>query len=161
MIKKEIIKLVANMKSEIGENKIKEILSFDKLNNDKKIGTNQFRELANLCDNNDIQCYDEIELLIKYNTAKNYEKAKDKKIGQSWAFVCANDKKFGDIVIEKMEKIRNENNQNDVNTLKDLSLFFGYLFWQSKVWIMEVPKKEDEQISKDSKKTQKSNQKRN
>ena len=153
MNKKEIIKLVANMKSEIGENHIKDILdSNDKSNNNKKIGTSQFVELANLCSNNDIQCYDEIELLVKYNTAKDYEKSKNEKgknekpknekeknkKGQSWAYVCKNNQKFGDIVVAKMNEIRNANNKDDESTLKDLSLFFGYLFWQSKIWIMEA-----------------------
>lgn len=154
MIKKEIIKLVASMKSEIGEDKIGKILSD---NDAKKIGTSQFRELANLCDNNDIQCYEEIELLIKYNTAKNCNNKED----QSWAYVCRNNQRFGDIVVAKMNEIRNANNKNDESTLKDLSLFFGYLFWQSKVWIMEIPKNENKQTSKDSQKTQKFNQKRN
>lgn len=139
MNKKEIIKLVANMKSEIGENHIKDILdSNDKSNNNKKIGTSQFVELANLCSNNDIQCYDEIELLVKYNTAKDYEKSKNKEKGQSWAYVCKNNQKFGDIVVAKMNEIRNANNKDDESTLKDLSLFFGYLFWQSKIWVMEA-----------------------
>lgn len=122
------------MKDEIGESNIKNIFNpDDKHISDKKIGTNQFVELANLCSNKDIQCYDEIELLVKYNTAKAYNKEK----GQSWAYVCKNSQKFGDIVVTQMNKIKNAN-PNDESTLKDLSLFFGYLFWQSKVWIMET-----------------------
>lgn len=127
MTKQEIIKMVASMKEEIGNKNINQIFD-DKSPN--KLGTSQFRELATLCNNKDVQCYDEIELLVKYNIAKDT-------YGNSWAYKC-NNQKVGDIIVNHMIQVKNAN-QNDENTLKDLSLFFGYLFWQSKVWIMETP----------------------
>lgn len=127
MTKQEIIKMVTGMREEIGNKNINQIFN-DKSPN--KFGTGQFRELAALCNNKDVQCYDEIELLVKYNIAKDI-------YGNSWAYKC-NNQKVGDIIVNHMIQIKNAN-QNDENTLKDLSLFFGYLFWQSKVWIIETP----------------------
>lgn len=119
------------MKQDIGETNISGIFSDAKSDNNNSIGTSQFVEIANLC--NSAECYEEIELLIQYNIAK----AKDK---SSWASLCSNSKTFGSIVIKCMNEIYKDNNGDDINTLKDLSLYFGYLFWQAKVWMMQAPK---------------------
>ena len=47
-----------------------------------------------------------------------------------------------------MEKVHKDNNDDDINTLKDLSLYFGYLFWQAKVWIMQAPKVDNTKLNK-------------
>ena len=59
MTKQDLIKMVSESKVKIGENNISKVF------NDRDLGTSQFREIATLCNNNDVQCYDEIELLIK------------------------------------------------------------------------------------------------
>lgn len=138
MDKKNIIEMVSNMKQDIGETNINRIFSDVKSDNNNSIGTSQFVEIANLC--NSAECYEEIELLIQYNIAK----AK----GKSWAFPCNNNKTFGSIVIKCMEKVHKDNNDDDINTLKDLSLYFGYLFWQAKVWIMQAPKVDNTKLNK-------------
>lgn len=129
MTKQDLIKIVIESKVKIGENNISKVF------NDRALGTSQFREIATLCNNNDVQCYDEIELLIKYNMAKDT-------YSNSWAFKCGS-QKLGDIIVDCMRKIRENNSYDDENTLKDLSLFFGYLFWQTKVWIMENGNKQE------------------
>lgn len=129
MTKQDLIKIVIESKVKIGENNISKVF------NDRALGTSQFREIATLCNNNDVQCYDEIELLIKYNMAKDT-------YSNSWAFKCGS-QKLGDIIVDCMRKIRENNSYDDESTLKDLSLFFGYLFWQTKVWIMENGNKQE------------------
>lgn len=129
MTKQDLIKMVSESKVKIGENNISKVF------NDRDLGTSQFREIATLCNNNDVQCYDEIELLIKYNMAKDT-------YSNSWAFKCGS-QKLGDIIVDCMRKIRENNSYDDESTLKDLSLFFGYLFWQTKVWIMENGNKQE------------------
>lgn len=123
MTKKDIISLVEEIGKDIGNQKK---FLFDENETNGKIGNNQFRELASICCS--AECYDEIELLIKYNTAKSIKNKKD----ESWAVLCGN-KRFGDVVIEKMEKIH-EKEEDDSETLKSLETFFGYLYWQAKIW---------------------------
>ncbi len=123
MTKKDIISLVEEIGKDIGNQK-KFLFSENEING--KIGNNQFRELASIC--RSAECYDEIELLIKYNTAKSIKNKKD----ESWAVLCGN-KRFGDVVIEKMEKIQ-EKEEDDSETLKSLEAFFGYLYWQARIW---------------------------
>ncbi len=89
-----------------------------------KIGNNQFRELANICKT--AQCYEEIELLVEYNTAKA-ENAK------SWKNEY-NGKKLGDVVVECMRIIKSKSENDDKHILINLSQFFGYLYWNARVW---------------------------
>ncbi|MGN0594293.1 MAG: hypothetical protein ACI4I6_03990 [Hominimerdicola sp.] len=72
------------------------------------IGTNQFRSIASAC--KAAECYEEIEILIKYNTAKDDNK--------SWI-------KIQDDLLNSMDKIKSEDNEN---VLANLNLFFGYLY---------------------------------
>lgn len=126
--KKQIILMVQELGNQIGNADLGELFQEDKFQGDKKIGHGQFRELAALCDAAD--CFEEIELLVKYNTAKS----------QSWAKKChnCNNQKFGDLIISCMEKIR-KNESDPADVLTDLMHFFGYLYWQSRVWSMENP----------------------
>jgi hypothetical protein len=129
--KKQIILMVKELGGRIENADLGELFQDDKTQGDKKIGHGQFRELAALCDSAD--CFDEIELLVKYNTAKS-------KPHQSWAKECqsCNNQKFGDLIISYMKTIRDAE-QNDSDVLTDLMHFFGYLYWQSRVWSMENP----------------------
>lgn len=104
-----------------------------KLNNEKsdgkfkfKIGTSQFREIANLCKR--AECVDEIKLFIKYKISK----------GNGWNNPVSNNenhktKDFGEWVVEYIEKIEKSESQNEKEKLVYISEFFGYLFWQAKV----------------------------
>lgn len=76
---------------------------------------------------------DEIKLLVKYNTEKSVQ-------NKSWAKKCSlcQNQKFGDLIVSYMKKIR-ETEHNDADVLIDLTYFFGYLYWQSRVWTMENP----------------------
>ena len=105
MTKKDIISLVEEIGKDIGNQK-KFLFSENETNG--KIGNNQFRELASIC--RSAECYDEIELLIKYNTAKSIKNKKD----ESWAVLCGN-KRFGDVVIEKMEKIQEKEEPHEID----------------------------------------------
>lgn len=129
--KKQIILMVQELGDRIGSTDLGDLFQDDKTQGDKKIGHGQFRELAALCDAAD--CFDEIELLVKYNTAKS-------KPHQSWAKECqsCNNQKFGELIISYMKTIR-DTEQNDSDVLTNLMHFFGYLYWQSKVWSMENP----------------------
>lgn len=87
-----------------------------------KIGCNQFRELSALCLK--AECYEEIELQIKYNKAKiNGNK--------SWNKKSISGKALADIVIKCMEKIRDKSSDEDC--LNNLSLMFGYFYWNARI----------------------------
>lgn len=133
--KKQIIQLVQELGERIGSKDLSELFQNDNTPGDNKIGHGQFRELAALC--GAAECYEEIELLVKYNTAKAAEKSK---YGGSWAKECyaCNHQKFGDLIVDYMKKIQ-ESEQNDADFLTDLMHFFGYLYWQSRVWTAENP----------------------
>ena len=137
--KKQIILMVQELGGRIGKSDLGDLFQDEKAQGDKKIGHGQFRELAALCDAAD--CFDEIELLVKYNTAKS-------KPHQSWAKECqsCNNQKFGDLIIGCMKKIR-DTEQNDSDVLTDLMHFFGYLYWQSRVWSVENPAQNNNQGS--------------
>ena len=135
--KKQIILMVQELGRKIGNADLGELFQDDKTQGDKKIGHGQFRELAQLCVG--AECYEEIELHMKYNTAK----AKPR---QSWAKECqeCNNQKFGELIVGYMKTIR-DTEQNDSDVLKDLNYFFGYLYWQSRVWSMENPTQNNNQ----------------
>lgn len=125
--KKDILLIITQMESEIGRSAMQSL--FDSSGNatgEKKVGCNQFREIANDCRIAD--CYEEILLLLRYTEAKS-------KNGVSWKTKCSNNKTFGEIVIANMSKVRSFANQNDWDTVKELlQMYFGYLYWQSRVW---------------------------
>lgn len=62
-IKEQIIQIVKSMEGKIGKEKLGALF-----NKDDGIGCNQFRDLASTCRQAD--CYEEIELLVQYSTAK-------------------------------------------------------------------------------------------
>lgn len=135
MTKIELIKLIKE-----NENRIDKSVFDDDDKGGKKLGTNQFRELAGICAS--AECYEEIELLIEYNIAKNTVKYKN-----SWA-----KEKYGvsvgRVIIDCMEEVKDKSN-NDV--MKNLSLFFGYMYWKARIWAKENGDKGNRNNSKDYK----------
>lgn len=125
--KKDILLIIKKMESEIGRNAMQSLFdSNGNANGEKKVGCNQFREIANDCRIAD--CYEEILLLLQYTEAKS-------KNGVSWKTKCSNNKTFGEVIVENMSKVRSFANQNDWDTEKELlQMYFGYLYWQSRVW---------------------------
>lgn len=126
--KKQILAWVQELGETIGKDTLGLLFQDDKVQGDKKIGHGQFRELAALC--SAAECYEEIELLVKYNTAKAPE-------GKSWATQCGK-VKFGDLIVQYMHTIRAAE-QSKEGVMTDLMHFFGYLYWQSRVWSAENP----------------------
>ncbi len=104
------------------------------------IGCNQFRELSALCLR--AECYEEIELQIKYNKAKISD-------DKSWNKKPQNGKALADVVIECMEQIKkyyknqlqesNEQQKKEIEAiiLKNLSLMFGYFYWNARICAAE------------------------
>lgn len=129
MTKQEIIGMINEVTPKIKTDIFRE--ESDKNN----IGSNQFRELANICRHS--ECYEEIEMLIRYNEAKCIETKKNGVIRTSWA-ILMNDEKtaFADLIVACMKKIKTAS-ENDEICLKDLSLFFGYFYWNARIWAAE------------------------
>ncbi|MCX7921552.1 MAG: hypothetical protein N3B21_05985 [Clostridia bacterium] len=90
------------------------------------LGKTQFRSVAELCEKAD--CYEEIKLLIQYKVSK----------GNGWDEVIATNQKCGDVILRYMEKIKEHCNGDDSETLRNLALFFGYLYWKAAVLIKAV-----------------------
>lgn len=127
-IKREIIAMIKQMEGMIGREALSGLFdSSDKATGDQRVGCNQFREIASEC--SAAECYEEIVLLIQYTQAKS-------KPEQSWKTRCANGKAFGEVVTDQMNKVRELcGNPADWNALKEpIQLFFGYLYWQSRIW---------------------------
>ena len=81
-----------------------------------KMGSNQFRELAAICAR--IECYEELELLIKYNISKDSKHA-------GWNYKCDNAESFGMNVIKQMKEVYEA---DKADHKKNLELLFGYLY---------------------------------
>ena len=132
MTKKEIIGIVDGaIKSQIDT-------SVFKGDNQNKpgIGSNQFREFANICLR--AECYEEVELQVMYNKAKDYpnDKKNPQKRGNSWDKLMLNKKDtLADIVISCMRKVRENSSEEDC--LKNLSLMFGYFYWNARIYAAE------------------------
>lgn len=125
MDKKEIITIIKNIEPELD----KEVFIGEERpgKSSEGIGCNQFRELAGICRR--AECYDEVELLVLYNKSKA-------KPGNSWNRVMKGGKKtLADIIVSCMRTIREQS--DDDNVLNELSLFFGYLYWNSRIWAAE------------------------
>lgn len=122
-IKEEIIKIVTDMENQIGTEKMGDLFQKESISSkDTKIGSNQFRDIASMCAK--AESYAEIELMIKYNIAKaNIEK--------SWKLICSNNKIFGDIILDSMNKVTKI---DETKILENMELFFGYLYWQARIW---------------------------
>lgn len=98
----------------------------------KNIGCNQFRELANICRHSD--CYEEIEMLIRYSEAKCIETKKGEIVRSSWAAYMKDGKtSLASVIQNSMEKIL-EKSDSEEGCMKDLSLFFGYFYWNARIW---------------------------
>lgn len=124
MNKKDIIQIISGVEDQIE----KSIFSGDNTNNG--IGCNQFRELADIC--NSAECYEEVELLVRYNEAKDCPPPNSNKFPKSWNHPMRDGRSFADIVIDCMKKIKEQSDEN--NCLKNLSLFFGYFYWNARIW---------------------------
>lgn len=131
MTKQEILKLI---ECNIAPNNDNEKLFFaagdKKSTSDDKTGNNQYRNLANMC--LAAQCYEEIRILIQYKEAKS-----DK--GISWSRYYKKST-FAKVIIDCMDKIKENHGKddNDRACLNDLSLFFGYMYWNARVWNAEA-----------------------
>lgn len=95
---------------------------------DKGLGSNQFRELASICLQTDV--YQEVELLIQYNISK--DKSENQNECKSWAVAKDGHPSIGEIVIDCMNKIKDKSTED--NLMKNLSLFFGYMYWKARIW---------------------------
>lgn len=121
--KEEIIKIVSAMEKQIGTDVMGQLFEAEnKGKSDKKIGSNQFRDIASMCAK--AETYSEIELMIKYSIAKIDG-------DKSWKKICSNKKTFGTIILDAMEKVKA---LDESNILSNMELFFGYLYWQVRIW---------------------------
>ena len=121
MTKQDIIEIVSEIEAGISPNDRSRLFTKETARNDNKsIGSNQFRDIAMLC--RSAECYEEMEMLIRYNMAKCNP-------GQSWMFNCGK-KCFGDMVIDGMAKIKAA---DEANVLANLELYFGYLYWKARI----------------------------
>lgn len=115
--KKEIIGMVEELgKDKVFWNRMNESKSFK--NKEGKLGSSNIRSVATICQNAD--CYEEVRLYIEYKIGKR----------NGWDDFLSNKKMFGQAVIEDMDKIYEMVNKDDKETLKIVSLYFGYLFWK-------------------------------
>lgn len=130
MNKQEIIMLIKNVESNIDKEVFKDDSHSKNDTSNNKIGCGQFRELAAIC--RSAECYDEVELLVRYNEAKDSDQT-------SWNCPMKDNKStFADIIISCMKEIQAESGAD--YCLKDLSLFFGYFYWNSRIWAAEHKK---------------------
>lgn len=134
--KRDIIELIKRMGREIGAGKLGKLFnSSDAADGKKAVGCNQFREIAADC--RVAECYEEIELLIQYTQSKAEDK-NDKKNepAKSWKMICENGKPFGETVTDYMQEVRRLCGENaEWDTVREpMQLFFGYLYWQSRIW---------------------------
>ena len=133
MTKKEILDLIEKNIAPRNVQELK-IFSDDKKNSDKnqeKTGNNQYRSLANACLR--AECCEEIEILIQYKEAKNTK-------GESWSRSYKG-KTLAKVVLDCVAVVKKSTDGNR-ECLKTLSLFFGYLYWYSRVWSAECAAKE-------------------
>ncbi len=120
-VKEQIIAIVKAMGPQIGTNVMGNL--FDKENGtNRKIGSNQFRSIAAAC--RQAESFEELELMIAYSIAKAGDR-------QSWKTICANNETFGALVLKAMQQVRAIDEEK---ALAHLELFFGYLYWQVRVW---------------------------
>lgn len=129
MKKRDIIGIVSEMETHIGKKNLSSLFVKENSKNDnKKIGCNQFRDIAALC--RGAECFEEIEMLIRYNMAKC-------RSGESWMFNCKDGELFGDIILDNLSEIKRADKENDNEVRKSFELYFGYLYWQSRIWAAE------------------------
>ncbi|MCM8901254.1 hypothetical protein KVG29_08470 [Caldicoprobacter algeriensis] len=83
-----------------------------------EIGSNNIRKLATMAAN--ASCYKEFKLFMEYKKGK----------GNGWEKPFSNNKALADVVTEYMDKIYEKCNKDDKEALKEISRFFGYLYWK-------------------------------
>lgn len=133
MNKRDIIQLIKNVESNINKKIFKDDSRSKNDTSNNQIGCGQFRELAAICRN--AECYDEVELLVRYNEAKVSK-------GTSWNCLMIDNKNtFADIIVSCMKEIKAKSGAD--SCLKDLSLFFGYFYWHSRIWAAEYKAQSD------------------
>jgi hypothetical protein len=113
-MKKEMLEYI----NEFGENS-----DFWGRDNDSRneLGSNNLRALAVMAENAD--CFEELELFIQYKMAR----------GNGWKKILRDGKPFGEIVIGHIKKIYEKsmkNNEDESNAMKNIGLYFGYLYWK-------------------------------
>ncbi len=127
--KQEILDIVKKVEQDLKTNNNTTI--FSESGNRNKIGCNQFREIAAEC--RVAECYDEILLLVEYTIAKSNE----------WK-----EKEFDKTILSAMKKVRNigkpkeqgnETNDENRRELYNLELFFGYMYWESRILAANNP----------------------
>lgn len=107
------------------------------------IGCNQFRELATLCKK--AECCDEIEILIKYDTAKDNS-------CKTWG-AYHNGVTFGDAVLDCIKRVKETDTEQDERAiLNDLSIFFGYLYRYARIQKSNADKEHQFDKNSDNKK---------
>ncbi|MBP5283142.1 MAG: hypothetical protein J6Y93_00555 [Treponema sp.] len=120
MEKEKIIKIVDEVKSSLDTS------VFAEEERKGSIGCNQFRELSSICRR--AECYEEVEMLVKYNEAKAEVRNNE---GQSWRKKMKNGRTLAACIIDGMQRIKNESGED---CLKDLCLYFGYLYWTARIF---------------------------
>lgn len=115
--------LLLNYVEEIGNNT--KFWKEDERNTKSEIGSSNIRGLATMANNAD--CYKEFKLFIEYKTAK----------GNGWDKNFAKGKKFGDLISEYMDNIYKKCGNDDEKALKNISKFFGYLYWK-RYWLEKI-----------------------
>ncbi len=98
------------------------------------LGKSQFRSIAELCAK--AVCYEEMKLLIDYKESKG--NGWDKNIAKAGFKTC------GEVIIEYMEKVKQQSTEEDV--LKNLELFFGYMHRKANVLCKENKKEKIKDI---------------
>lgn len=117
MNKNDIISLIEKREKDINKSLFK--------GDSEGYGVGQFREIASICSGDNF--YEEILLLIQHNIAK------DKGRGKSWSVKeTENPLSIGEIVIDCMNNIKDKSTEDDL--MKNLSLFFGYMYWKARIW---------------------------
>ena len=95
---------------------IKQNKSFWKDKESKELGSTNIRNMATIALNAD--CYKELKLFMEYKIAR----------GNGWDLIYKDWKKFGEVILEYMDKIK-EISHTEEEALFNISKFFGYLYW--------------------------------
>lgn len=86
----------------------------------RKLGSTNIRGVATTATN--AECFKELELYIQFKGSKQ---------NTGWDTEFKDKKNFAKVIIEYMNKIYKES-EDEKTALRNISLFFGYLFWKKK-----------------------------
>lgn len=102
------------------------------------LGRTQFRTMAEMCNN--ASAFEEIRFMVEYKMAK----------GNGWQKTINKDnERCGDVILRYLDKIKQEFDEENAGEepakeddkekelLHNISLFFGYLYWQATILIKE------------------------